>query len=128
MRLLIGVSAVSEEHRKRPLSTIDFEKRRRARKRPPKLYRRDVRDLVEYWIMVFGTGTQRKGLHLPAGDSSFDEPSIRCTRPVGPDADLKSKPLDVFPPGYCPDRICVECARDLASEHGYRLGGDLRRE
>lgn len=74
---------------------------------------RDVREHVEYWIMVFGTGTQRKGLHLPADESTFEDPVIRCDRPVDPDAELKSKSLDVFPRGYDPDRICDNCRCDL---------------
>lgn len=72
-----------------------------------------AREHVEYWIMIYGTGTQRKGIHLPAPASTRDEPVVRCDRVVD-DGRPVAKDLDVFPEGYAPERICTDCRRELA--------------
>lgn len=90
------------------------------------LFRDQVREHVGYWIMLYGTGSQRKGLHLPAPVSSRDEPVTRCGYEDDVDATPTAKDVDVFPRGYDPDRICTPCARDLAAELGCTLRGDQR--
>lgn len=88
------------------------------------LARGDVQDHTEYWVLVYNTGSQRKGLHLPADESTFEDPVHRCDRPVDGEARLVSKPIAVFPfPAY-EDRVCDNCREELAEELAER--GDLR--
>lgn len=75
-----------------------------------------ARDVADYWVMVYGTGSQKKSLHVPAPTSTRDEPVMRCGREIGDDARVVAKDLSVFPPGYDPDRICTDCCRQLALE------------
>lgn len=73
-----------------------------------------AREHSAYWVMVYDTGTQRKGLHLPTEASTRDDPEMRCERTFSDDGSLRPKPLAAFPPGYAPERICTNCRRELA--------------
>lgn len=89
------------------------------------LFKTDVRDHIEHWIMIFGTGTQLKGLHLPVPESTREDPETRCGYENRIDGgEPTAKDVCVFPRGYATDRICTPCARDLADELGRELWGD----
>lgn len=68
---------------------------------------------AEYWVMIYRTGTQRKGLHLPAPESTFDDPVKRCDHPIPSDGVVVAKSLAKIPPGYDPSRICTDCLKTL---------------
>ena len=74
-----------------------------------------AREWADYWVMWYGTGTQRKGIHLPSLESTFEDPETLCSSPEV-DGEPVAKDLSVFPPGYDPDRICTDCRRQLALE------------
>lgn len=68
-----------------------------------------VREHAGYWVQIMNTGTQRKGLHIPGVDSSFEDPTTRCQRDNIPDGEPVAKELAVFPPSHAKGRVCDDC-------------------
>lgn len=73
----------------------------------------EVREYAGYWIKIMDTGAQRKGLHLPASDSTFEDPSTQCEREHAVDGDPVSKEIATFPPAHAKDRVCTDCAKSF---------------
>lgn len=73
-----------------------------------------AREYADYWVQIYGLGTQRKGIHVPGDDSSRDAPTTLCSRPGLKDGKRVDKDLETYPEGYDPDRICKSCREVLA--------------
>lgn len=79
-----------------------------------------VREHAGYWIKIMDTGAQRKGLHLPAADSAFDDPVTRCGREESTSGEPVSKTIPTFPPAHAKGRVCTPCEKALYRSLKYR--------